>query len=241
MATTQSLIDDDLLFREGLRVGDLKARRRFKKHLQRALDYLWNLREFSWSIFRAVPTVVVAGGRCYLDVAAGEAFLRLGPHGVVTVDGRELTWIPKLEMERNYLISPVSPGTPRVYTDPEITGAGTPSSVAIFVYPPFDSASGHVAALSYKFRSPRLKDAGDSPPETGDELNIFPEQWHEPLLYELAGLYAMLNKSNVQAIAVQRGIVDQNLRNFLANERTGSSATHVMTPFVPPGLRRAYR
>lgn len=239
MATTQELIDRHLLYREGLAITNLKARRKAKFNLQRAVDYLWNLREFPWTVTITVPTILFAGVRCYLDVAGADDLVALGANTIVTVDGRELAWVPRLEMERLYQVTPVTPGNPAVYTDYEMTGAGVPSSRAIFVYPPLPTASGHTASLSYKFKSPRLHDAGDG--AGVDSLNLFPEQWHDPLLYDLMGLYEMRDKANVQIIRIQQDIVNQNLRNFLATERTGASATPVMTPFVPRGLRRVWR
>jgi hypothetical protein len=239
VATTQELIDEHLSYQEGLAITDLAARRKVLRNLQRALDYLWNLRDFTFTYSAFAPTIVVTGGRTYLDIAAGDRFLRLGPQALVTVDGRRLSWISQGELETAYQLAPRT-GNPQFYTDPQITGAGNPSSIAVFLYPSLESASGHVASLAAKFRSPVLHDDGDDPSGPDDELQYFPEQWHRPLLYEVAVLYEMKDKANHLAVKTQTGIVTENTRNYLATERVGASAIPLMAPFRP-NRRRLFR
>lgn len=241
MPATSVLIDEHLQYQEGLGTAVTKARNKFRLNLQRALDYLWNLREFPFTQFATTASLInvtIAGKtRTYLNVPTTDDFLRLGPHAVVVIDDSELMWVPRWRLERFYQTAQSVSARPTWYTDPETTGANT---VAIYVFPPLSSVSGHTASLSYKYRSPTLIDGTLNPTDASSDpllQGIFPEQWHRPVLYELAVLYEMKDKGNIQAASIQQRIVNENIRNFLAVERPASAAGQTLVPFTAGGRR----
>lgn len=235
--TTKDAIDELLFVVEGFssseEIADVRNRRRAKRNLQKASNYIWGLREFSFSQFRGSGTLICGSdGRNYIDYPAGDDFRTFGTHAVVTIDRRPLTYAPKQKIDAAYAGLGGKTGTPSYFTEPEITGAG---SVAIYFFPALTETpgtiGGHTNEIAYRYQTPVLVDSDDDtamgPEPVGtDGLQFWPLQWRS-VISDLAAYYMAVDKGNAVLAGQKQGILygrpgmPGTLENLLAEERPG--------------------
>ena len=229
---TSDLVDD--LMQDHLAVstsaGDYTSKRnRCVRLAQRAVDYIWNYRDWPWTYITGSVEVAALGN---IEIAAGtiQSFAR---DGGIWIDSDDLNrpplkWIPYHRYLDMYY-SQYTEGEPRDYAEgDQDTDDGTR---IIYLFPANDATRD----FSYTARStPPVCDYTDDE----DELFLIPLPWRRNVVYEWAVYYLMKDSGNMQSRTEQLGLARELLGQMAREERAGRNAPHNLAPY---GRRRGGR
>lgn len=210
--------------------GDL-ARQRAKatRNVQRAANYFWHHRDWTWSMDEG-EVVVAADDDMTLPTNVQWLAKEGGIWISVPAQRPPLTWIPA---HRYYdLVEQRGQSGEPVYYTKIFQGGSKAETQLIFFYPINDAT--RTFAWTGKVRAPICVDDSGST----DELWKIPQAWRESVIYELAVYYEMKDAANIQGRTEQLAVVQANLENAIIEERPGRNAPHNLAPF---GRRRSIR
>jgi hypothetical protein len=229
LANTAGLVDEVIRVHEGMdpaSAGAVPVRVVITNVAQRAISYIWNLR--NWTFRQGEGTVSCTTGVGNLP----SDFLRFGPHGGVFKTAAQwvLDWIPLSEMESMRLAQAQS-GTAELYSVGGTRGLSESNygSRVLYVYP-FETAT---FQITYERMVPTLVDGGHSfvpPALPTDGLLILPSAFYSAL-YERTVYLRMMDKGNMAQVSEQRTIYSEALADLIKVEQQGIEASHSMAPY----------
>lgn len=235
--TTQNLVDYGLMDEDGVDADDLANsdimphRRRYKRNLQREVDFIWNYRDWPWKQSGTLSTLVVPAYNSadpYSFSVAMPDDQGLGRSAAPQLANQPglptLMWVPQATM--NYLLlTEKRSGTPTRYS---IFTEDTTGLKKLFLYPLQTVATSVIVPT--EIRPPVCHDAGDAADTDPDELVMVPEQYHMAVLYEGMILRAMKDKSSAE-YTTQLSLYKLNVKNMVSLERSGREAPHRLLPY----------
>jgi hypothetical protein len=232
--STGDLVDDLMEDHMGVPTdkGDYTSKRnRCTRVIQRAANYVWNFRDWSWAY---VSGTVSVAANANLEIAA-DTIQSFGRDGGVWIDSAAndrppLTWIPYHRYLDMYY-SRYTTGEPRYYAEgDQDTDDGTR---IIYLFPDNDATR----TFAYTARSTPPTCVYESE-ASSDELFLIPMPWRRNVIYEWAVYYLMKQSGNMQSRTEQKALAQEYLGQMAREERDGRNAPMNLAPY---GRRRRYR
>lgn len=190
----------------------MTARRKAKRNLARAIIDCETQRDF---VFRRIlDTVTAAAGDTF--VLLPTTFMAFGKYGDVSL-GQDQPPVEEKSLEeitRFQLDNPARTGKIRYWAKGGMDATTGQHSIQIWPKP-LDTTTIYLAFMR---RPPIPHDAGDAADTDDDELFLFPEVWHDTLIYESVVMRQMKDKANQQSAGEQRGLVEDWKRRMVIQE-----------------------
>lgn len=227
MGNTATLVDDIVTDHEGLKSDDVDAattRALIVRVAQRALDYIWNVR--NWTFRSVEATVACTSGEGYLP----DDFLRVGQHGGVYVPAsrRILQWVPLLQMQQLRL-QEGDTGSANLYSvagTVPVTDQTNYGKRKLFIYP----KETVTVTIAYERAAPTLVDGGHSGESITDGLLELPDPFYTAI-YEQVVFKRMIEKGNAAQTAEQKMVAVEALADLIRIEQQGVEAAHCIVPY----------
>lgn len=227
MGNTATLVDDIVKDHEGVDPAAVDAtatRALIVRVAQRALDYIWNVR--NWTFRSAEATVSCTSGLGYLPTD----FLRIGQHGGVYIPAsrRILQWVPLLQMEQLRL-QEGDTGSANLYSVGGTVSLADQTNYGkrkLFIYP----KETVTVTIAYERAAPTLVDGGHTGETITDGLLELPDPFYTAV-YEQVVFKRMIEKGNASQTAEQKMVAVEALADLIRIEQQGMEAAHCIVPY----------
>lgn len=206
----------------------LRLRLRAQRNCQRTVSFVWVYRPWNWTLVYWTDTI--PAGQDYLFLPTQR--LVEGPLGGIFVDPslqRPIKYVDPSVFNQVKYGRPTVAGVPRIYTTGIDQNDGGEKKVVFWPTPAVDTN----VTEAFKRSAPTILDSEGADPSSGNSLlEMIPEQWHLPVIYEGMVWHGMRDKGNAQSVSEQKEIFMAGLARMAVEE---SPEWNKMRPLVAAG------
>lgn len=224
---TQTLIDEIVVDCEGLEVetAPMAKRRQARRNLAKIISDSETQRDFVFR--RLTATITAAINDTFVLLPTTFAFF--GKYGIISLGANQPSIEEKslAELTQFQLDDPNRTGKIRFWALGGMDAAT--GRHVIQIWPKPDQTT--TMYLAYMRRPPIPHDAADLDDPLPDELFLFPETWHDLVLYEGTAWRMMKDKASGQSLNEQRGIYEDGKRRMILQEDVLKSKPQTLAGF----------